>query len=88
SLASSILRAVESICPIDFSEQIDDWEAASGLIRPKVAPDERELWAEAVFLIVNKTRQSYTLETPSDFSLEVRMKAHNAAVRAALRELS
>jgi protein MpaA len=87
SLAPAILNAVREECPIDSSELIDEWEATDGLIRPNVKPEERELWAEAVFLIAHKTEQTYTLETPSDFTLDLRIRAHVRAVKAALREL-
>ncbi|HVK58620.1 MAG TPA: M14 family metallocarboxypeptidase [Candidatus Kapabacteria bacterium] len=85
SLAEDIVEAVREVCPIETAELVDNWECRAGIIRPQVDPTERPQWAESVWLIVNKTAQSYTLETPSDFSLESRVRAHLAAVRGALR---
>lgn len=75
SFAEKIIDAVAAICPIDRSPMIEDWAAGGGIIRPKVKPEERPRWAEALYLAVNKTRQGYTLEAPSDFPLAVRVQA-------------
>ena len=88
SLAEAIIHRVKDICPIDPSEAIDTWPAKAGIIRPETPPEQREQWPEALYLITNKTRQSYTLETPSDFDLALRAKAHVTAVRAALDEFA
>ena len=85
SLAEDIVGAVRAVCPIETAELVDNWECRAGIIRPQVDPIERPQWAEAVWLSVNKTAQSYTLETPSDFPLEARVRAHLAAVRGALQ---
>jgi protein MpaA len=85
SLANSILEAVRSLCPIERADRVDDFVCNAGIIRPQVIPEKRSQWAEAVYLIANKTRQSYTLETPSDFALPLRVRAHVVALREALR---
>jgi hypothetical protein len=84
SLASTILQAVAAVCPIDHAEQIDGWTASGGVVHPRIEPRERLEWAEAAFLVTNKTSQSYTLEAPSDFPLETRVTALVTGVRAAL----
>ena len=86
SLAAAILRAVGSTCPIDYSSQLDGWPASEGVVRPRIEPKSRPEWAEAAFLAVNKTSQTYTLESPSDFPMEVRVEALVTGVRAALDE--
>src|SRR5581483_7877821 len=75
SLAHQIIDAVEKVCPIDRSSTIENWPASGGVIRPAVKPEERPQWAEALYLITNKTRLSYTMEAPSDFPLDVRVNA-------------
>ena len=85
SLAEDIVQSVREVCAIETAEKVDDWECRAGIIRPNVDPMNRPQWAEAVWLSVHKTQQSYTLETPSDFSLEYRARAHITAVRGALR---
>jgi hypothetical protein len=84
SLAEMIVAEVAKVCPIDFSEIIEGRPAEKGIIRPSVDPRSRPQWPEAFFLLVNKTRQSYTLEAPSDFPLSARTAALVAGVRAAL----
>lgn len=84
SVAESVIQAVNSICPIEAAEQIEGRPATGGMIRFVGSIPEREEWPEAIHLIHHKTRLNYTLEGPSDFELEVRVRALTAATRAAL----
>jgi protein MpaA len=88
SLAGSILRRVAELCPIDPSPTIEDRPAQNGLIRPDIDPRTRPDWPEAFFLVMHKTRRSYTLEAPSDFPLSIRVAALVAGVNAALELLA
>jgi hypothetical protein len=88
SLAETIVARVAEICPINRSEIIEEREAKGGIIRPNLDPATRPQWAEAFYLIVNKTRQSYTLEAPSDFPLPTRVNALVAGVNAALEKFT
>lgn len=87
SLAEPIIEAVRPLCPIETAEQVDDFSCVGGIIRPPFNPAERPQWAEALYLITHKSEQSYTLETPSDFPLQFRVRTHVAAVREAFRHL-
>lgn len=84
SLAETMIAAVAPVCPIDRSEIIEGREAQGGIIRPSLNPRTRPLWPESFWLLQHKTRLSYTLEAPSDFPLETRVKALVTAVQAAL----
>ena len=84
SLAEKMIEAVRTVCPIDHSTLIDGRAAKDGIIRPNIDPALRPEWPEAFYLIMHKTRLSYTLEAPSDFPLEVRVAASVTAVKAAL----
>jgi protein MpaA len=84
SLAEVIIAAAGRFCPIDLSPVIEGREAHHGIIRPNFDPATRPQWPEAFWLVQHKTRQSYTLEAPSDFPLGVRVCALAAATRAAL----
>jgi murein peptide amidase A len=84
SLAEAMIARVSDLCPIDHSEIIEGRPAQHGIIRPDLDPRTRPQWPEAFFLIMHKTRLSYTLEAPSDFPLTVRIAALIAAVSAAL----
>jgi protein MpaA len=83
SFADKILAAASTACPIDMSPVIEDRPAQNGIIRPNIVPAERPQWPEALYLITHKTRQSYTMEAPSDFPLPARVAALTAAVQAA-----
>ncbi len=87
SFAEKILEAAAKFCPVDTSPLIEDWPAQNGVIRPHVNPADRPLWPEAMYLLTQKTRQSYTMEAPSDFPLAVRVAALVAGVRAVLAAL-
>jgi len=83
SLAGKIIEAVQKVCPIDLSENIEGRPAQGGVIHPKIIPAKRPDWPEALYLLSRKSRQGYTLEAPSDFPLATRVNALVAAVNAA-----
>jgi protein MpaA len=84
-LAPRIIEAIREVCPIQSNAKIDTlWDCVDGVIRPNLKPEDRPLWAEAVFLFVNKARHTLTLEAPSDFPLVFRAEAHLRALTAAL----
>lgn len=85
SPAEKMIAAARAVCPIEAAEMVDGREARNGIIRPNIAPAERPAWPEAVWLIVQKSRQGYTLEAPSDFEMPVRVNALVVAVKAALK---
>jgi murein peptide amidase A len=85
SLSERMVAAAAEACPIDHSPEIDGRPTtAPGIIRPEIDPTTRPFWPEAFYLIQHKTRQSYTLEAPSDWPLAVRVEVLVRAVRAAL----
>ncbi len=88
SRAEAMIARIAEVCPIDPSEIIEDRPARNGIIRPNLDPATRPQWAEAFYLIVNKTKLSYTLEAPSDFPLATRVNALVAGVNAALATYS
>jgi hypothetical protein len=87
SMAESIIRDVSGVCPIEPGDIVDGWSVKHGIIRPDVNPDDRPQWPETIFLLTSKTRQAYTLESPSDFPLEMRVAAQVAAVRCILKRV-
>jgi hypothetical protein len=84
SLAEAIIGRVSEVCPLDPSESIEGWPAQNGIIRPSVEPRTRPQWPEAFFLVIHKSRLSYTLEAPSDFPLAARVAALTVGVKTAL----
>jgi murein peptide amidase A len=87
SLAETIIGRVEGVCPVDHSEMIEGRAAKNGVIRPGPEHMTRTQWPEAFFLMMHKTRRSYTLEAPSDFPILPRVAALSTAVEAALSAL-
>jgi hypothetical protein len=88
SLAEPMIEAVSKICPIDPNELIEGRPAQNGIIRPNIDLNSRPQWAEAFYLITRKTRQSYTLESPSDYPLSTRVDGLVTAVRTGLAVLN
>ena len=84
SLADAMVARIAKVCPIDPSAIIEGRGAKGGIIRPNLDPQTRPQWAEAFYLITNKTRLSYTLEAPSDFPLATRVNALVTGANAAL----
>jgi hypothetical protein len=84
SLAEKMVEAVQKVCPIDLSENIEGRAAKGGIVRPNILPSERPDWPEAFYLITHKSRQGCTLEAPSDFPLATRVNALVTGVNAAL----
>lgn len=87
SLAQCMIEAARIICPIEEAAIIEGREARGGIIRPNVPPAERLQWPEAVWLLVQKARQGYTLEAPSDFELSGRVNVLVTAVSASVTSL-
>jgi hypothetical protein len=85
SQAEKIIQEVSEFCPIDSSPSIEGRPAVGGIIYPSVDPASRPQWPEAFFLLIHKTRHAYTLEAPSDFSVNVRVQSLVRAVRAVAR---
>lgn len=84
TIAGTIMSQVATVCPIDRSEIIDGRAACEGIIRPTAELALRPDWPEAFFLLMHKTRLSYTLEAPSDFDLRVRVNGLVVATRTAI----
>jgi hypothetical protein len=82
--ADLILEAVRAHLPIENAEQIDGSPAKDGKIQPESLPQVEGGDPEAIYLQKQFGGLNYTLETPSAWPLEERVKAHKAAVLAAI----
>src|SRR6185437_11717106 len=87
-LAEPMIEAVSQVCPVDPNELIEGRPARNGIIRPNLDPKSRPQWPEAFYLITYKTRQSYTLEAPSDYPISTRVDALVTAVRTGVGGLA
>ena len=88
TLAAPIIETLRPEFPIEHAEKVDNWPHKDGIIRPGINPADRPEWAESIYLLVNKTRQTYTFEAPSDFPLEFRVKGHLRAMRSSFELLT
>jgi protein MpaA len=87
SLAEPMIEAARAHCQIETALLVDDFDCRAGIIRPQVDPKERAEWAEAIYMIAHKSARNYTLETPSDFPLELRVGTHVQAMRQGMSAL-
>jgi hypothetical protein len=85
-LAERILRATSPIIPPDQRRQIDTSRAKGGVIRRRITLAEFKDFGlpEAIYLHFHHSSATLTIETPSEFSLYERIRAHRAAIEAAL----
>ncbi|MDP7585648.1 MAG: hypothetical protein QF920_07570, partial [Verrucomicrobiota bacterium] len=81
AVSEEVIDAGVQVCPIDPSERIDDRPAKGGILKPVVSPEARSLWPEAFYIVLKKTRLSYTLEAPSDLPMATRVNALCTAVQ-------
>jgi len=79
--SDAIIKEVAKVCPIDSGSIIEGRPALGGIIRPSADPVSRPQWPEAFYLLVNHCRHTYTLEAPSDFALDIRVRALVQAVQ-------
>lgn len=79
-----IIQAVQAVCPVDFSPEIEGRKAEGGVIQPSIDPRSRPDWPEAFHLMNRGVAACYTLEAPSDFSLDVRVEALVTAMSTSL----
>lgn len=86
-IAEDAITAIGPMGPIDRADQIDGFASADGVIyRPKPLDFSlREDWPEAFYLCSKSQHMHFTLETPSAFPLEQRIRMQALAVRTILR---
>jgi protein MpaA len=82
--ADHILSAAEVSIPRDSRRKIEGRKCTNGMIFPRPSKPPEEGVPEALFLYKNCGRVNYTLETPSEWSIQTRATAHAQMVKAAL----
>lgn len=78
-IADAALGATEHVIGRDPRGSIDGRRAKNGVIRRKRVPDLPGL-PEAIALYLHNTRHTLTFETPSEFCLADRVRAHKAFI--------
>jgi protein MpaA len=86
-LADQLLAACESLIPREPRSRIEGRRASRGLIRRTTPPTGLPGLPEAVALHLHHAPHNLTFETPSEFCLHDRIRAHQTFLDAALLEL-
>ncbi len=84
-----LLKTAARILPIDQRLKIDGRAAAAGLIRRKYQRSlfERIGYPEAIWLHEFHARRALTVESPSEYALKERVRAHVAVIEECVRML-
>jgi len=83
----SLCKNLTPLLPADPRTKIDGHPARHGLIRRRVSPGMMKGHPEAFLLHFKYAARTFTLETPSEESLERRTSAQTAFLRDALKKL-
>jgi hypothetical protein len=79
------LAAAARVIPVDHRKTIEGSRAKLGLIRRRIGVDFMEQHPEAFTLHFKNSQRTFTIETPSEHHLEVRISAHVAVIEEAVR---
>jgi len=84
-----IVTAASGHIPVEPRTKVDAYKARSGVIRRRYdrARFERMGFPEAIWLHMEKARRALTVETPSEFAIEQRVKAHVAVLEECVRRV-
>ena len=86
---ADLLRAcVSSAMPLEKRRRIDDWPFRNGVLAKPIDPKDVPLVPEALHLLRHHTDRVCTFETPSEFGLARRVRAHVQMIRACLQRLA
>ncbi len=76
-----LLRLVEPLIPIETRRTIDGRRVSrTGLVHRRFKADSMPLTPEALYLHLNHSRRTFTIETPSEFCLEARVKVQQLVI--------
>jgi hypothetical protein len=81
-LATHLLAKVERIIPRDPRAAIDGRRANNGVIKRSKIPPHLPGYPEAIALHLNHAKRNITFETPSEFSIFARVRAHHSFLEA------
>ena len=85
-LGYKIIESVKKIIPINLNEKIDNIPAEKGLIHRIKNIDEVGWWPMAGYSLAMNSEHCFTLETPTQLPMHIRVKAHLTAIDRALIE--
>ena len=83
----SLVERCAAVIPADTRRRIDDNVFENGVARRRVGLERLGIHAEAIHLYLHHAPQALTFETPSEFSLARRVRAHVLLVEECVRRL-
>lgn len=81
-----LLRGALDHMAHDARRSIEGRRASNGLVRRKITPDLMPDWPEAFVLHFSHAARTFTIETPSEFAIDVRVAAHEAVLDIAVKK--
>lgn len=89
TIGAGLLRACASkSMPVDPRRRIEDFPFKNGLLTGRIDPSEVPFKPEALYLYPDRCPHFLTFETPSEFSLADRVRAHIRLIEDCVRRLS
>ncbi len=87
-LGPALLRASKSkALPVDPRRSIEDFPFKDGLLRRRVVPEDLDIQPEALAVYPRHAPHFITFETPSEFGLAHRIRAHVRLLEACVHHL-
>lgn len=80
-----LLNVARPFLPIEGRSCIDGRSASAGLVRRKINAEKFPMLPEAVWLHLHHAQRVFTIETPSEFALDLRVKAHVKIINECVR---
>ena len=84
--AEDFLRAAARHVPPDSRKTIEGRKAKNGIVRRSITPDLMPDWPEAFLLHFRHATRTFTIETPSEFSIDARVAAQEAILDTAVKK--
>lgn len=84
--AEKLLAAASAHLPADSRVKIEGRSAKNGIVRRKISPDLMPDWPEAFLLHFGHSARTFTIETPSEMDIALRVAAHVAVLETAVAE--
>ena len=82
--AETMLKAAAGIIPADPRKKIEGRSARAGVVRRSITPELMPDWPEAFVLHFHHAARTFTVETPSEYSLDDRAAAQVAVISKAV----
>jgi hypothetical protein len=88
--ADDLLRSASRIIPVEGRVRVDGRAFRNGVFRRKIRPKmfEKMGLPEAPYLHLHHADRTFTIETPSEFALDQRVRAHVAIIEECVRRVT